>query len=132
MNPPPGAAPTPNNTPRYPTELSDMVTYRMMYPEIFYKLQPFVMMACDQMESYGTPTQETVDMMTENIYRDFCRMYPDLEEYARGQEMKTNAGPAVTEVVTPMRSNFRRRGLLRDIIEILLLSELFRRRRRVY
>ncbi|MDD2418823.1 MAG: hypothetical protein PHR18_07675 [Oscillospiraceae bacterium] len=119
-----------NNSQEQPSELTDMITYRMMYPEIFYKLQPFIIMSCDQMESSGEPTQEMIEMMTENIHRDFCRMYPDLEEYARGQEMETVANPAVVEVQRPFRSRFRRRGLLRDIIEILLVSELFRRRRR--
>ncbi|MDD2361727.1 MAG: hypothetical protein PHH84_02035 [Oscillospiraceae bacterium] len=121
-----------NNAQEHPSELSDMITYRMMYPEIFYKLQPFIIMTCDQMDSAGEPTQEMIEMMTENIHRDFCRMYPDLEEYARGQEMKTGTNPSIAEVQTPFRSGFRRRGLLRDIIEILLLSELFRRRRRYY
>lgn len=113
-------------------EMSDLVTYRLVYPEIFYKLQPFVMMACDQMDSAAAmPSQDVIEGMADRIYEDVCRMYPDIEEYAREREKSAQNNPALSEVLSVRR--FRRRGLLRDIIEILLLSELFgRRRRRVF
>ncbi len=120
----------PNNASELQTELSDMITYRIVYPEIFYKLQPFVLMACDEMDVYGMVNQEMIEKMADNIYDDVCRMYPDMVEYAREQERKASSIPGVAEVQAPFRGGFRRRGLLRDIIEILLLSELFRRRRR--
>ncbi|MDD3692801.1 MAG: hypothetical protein PHX02_02720 [Oscillospiraceae bacterium] len=121
-----------NNEPDFRSELSDMITYRVVYPEIFYKLQPFVLMACDEMDAHGIINQEMIEKMADSIYNDVRRMYPDMVEYAHEQERKASSIPAVTEVQAPFRGRFRRRGLLRDIIEILILSELFRRRRRNY
>jgi hypothetical protein len=115
-------------------ELNDFIKNRVVYPEIYYKIQPFVMVCCDQMEAYGDsiPPQEVIDHMIEQIYNDVCRIYPDIAEYAREYD-KTNKSPQIAEVINGFyRGRFRRRGMLRDIIGILLLSELFRRRRRFY
>ena len=121
--------------------------FRMVYPEVFYKLQPYILMVCDQLETYGysMPTQEMAQQMTDFIYEDVMRMYPELAGYARNYEQ--DDGP-VAEVFNqfpggysqgfygqrqPFFGNqFRRRGLFRDLIDILILSELFNRRRRYY
>ena len=41
----------------------------VVYPEVFYKLQPFIMMICDQMENMGytMPTQQMAEQMTDSI-----------------------------------------------------------------
>jgi hypothetical protein len=116
---------------------------RTVYPEIFYKLQPYIMVVCDQMDTYGTmmPTQEMVEQMTDSIYDDVGQMYPEVADYVRSYE--ENAKENVPEgagrdpmryetipVIAPFFGPFRRRGLFRDLIDILILSELFRRRRR--
>ncbi len=129
-------------SPYYPSEatpaIAKSMSYQMVYPEVFYKLHPYIMMICDQMDTYGSsmPTQEMVEQMTDCIYDDICRMYPDMAEYARNNEKKGNDDPAAIEVISRFpgmfRPRFRRRGLFRDLIDILLLSELFRRRRRPY
>ncbi len=105
---------------------------RVAYPEIYYRLQPHIMMVCDQMEPYDAmPTQDMVEQMADGIYEDVCRMYPDLADM---ELEKTGADSEATEVVSryprggDRRS--RRRGSLRDLVGILLLSELFDRRRR--
>lgn len=128
---------TPNtqfSTQYSPQEINDLVMHRVVYPEVFYKLQPFIMICCDQMDMYGDamPTQEMLDQMTDGIYNDVCRMYPDIAEYANSCDKKTGTDPYITDVINGFDRSFRRRGLLRDIIGILLLSELFRRRRRIY
>jgi hypothetical protein len=119
----------------------------LVYPEIYYKLQPFIMMVCDQMDTFGSmmPTQEMIEQMTDSIYDDVKRMYPEIAEYARETENKTMSDSASAQtVVIPQiyddrrdyddrdrfRRRFRRRGMLRDLIDILLLSEFARRRRR--
>jgi len=115
-------------------ELSDLINNRVIYPEIFYKIQPFVMVCCDQIEAMwiDIPPQEIIDHMTEVIYNDVCRMHPDIAEYAREYE-KTNKDSEIVDVINGIYgSSYRRRGLLRDLIGILLISELFRRRRRYY
>ena len=126
-----------------PTEID----LQMVYPEVFYKLQPYILMVCDQLETYGytMPTQQIAQQMTDYIYDDVMRMYPEIGEYVKDYEQETEP---VAEVFNQFpggysrgyfgRSQpffgrgFRRRGLFRDLIDILILSELFNRRRRYY
>lgn len=111
-----------------------------IYPEIYYRLQPYIIMICDQLDKYyenNMPSQDMMDQITENIYHDIIEMYPDLIEYAKIYENNENPEPAKSsEVITRMpriyRRGFRRRGLLRDLVDILFFSELTHRRRRYY
>lgn len=115
-----------------------MMVNSVVYPEVFYKLQPHIMMMCDQMDTYGSmmPTQEMVEKMSDSIYDNVNRMYPEMSEYVRNYEKKMNDDQTVETVIFgrgPMFGyGFRRRGLFRDLIDILLLSELTRRRRGYY
>jgi hypothetical protein len=122
---------------------AQVMEYRSVYPEVYYKLQPYVMMVCDQMDTYGPmmPSQEMMDKMADNIYDDICAMYPDIAEYARSAE-NTMPDTEAVETITQFRGfdrgrdfrrrRFRRRGVFRDLIASLLLSEFSRRRRRVF
>ena len=117
--------------------MSPLTAYQMVFPEIYYKLQPYVLMVCDRLDSFEStvPTQDMMDNISDGIYDDVCKRDPELAEYLRGQSVKDD--PAVQTVAfgddPPFFGwRFRRRGLPRDLIEILLLSELFRRRRRFY
>lgn len=118
--------------------LRDARTFHIVYPEIYYKVQPYVIMMCDEMDVYGPvmPSQETLDQMADCIYDDCCRANPDLAEYAREMEKNDQAVPAVNSFGNPdgfgFRRRPRRRGFFRDFISVLLLSELFRRRRRFW
>lgn len=118
------------------TGLSPMMAYQTTFPEIYYKVQPYVMMVCDQIDPFASamPSQDMLDRISDSIYDDLCRRYPDMAEYARSQEEKANSDPVIQTArfddPPPFRFRFRRRGLFRDLIDILLLSELFRRRRR--
>lgn len=125
------AQPDVKQSPYYKAGLPPMVAganaYQMLYPEIWYKMQPFIMMANDEMDLYNmNPTREMLDGMTDRIYDDMRRMYPDMEEYASDYEKK-----ALAQNPSSIDPPFRRRGMFRDFISILLLSELFRRRRRM-
>lgn len=121
-------------------ETPDDMLYRIVYPEIYYRLLPYIMNICDQMDAmgYDTPNQEFMDSVAEGIYEDITRMYPELLEYSRNYEQQEEeAVPTVVNYSrrsTPRyyRRGFRRRGILRDLIDILLLSEFQRRRRRYY
>lgn len=135
--------------PVYPTDKIPKFTGNManqiVYPELFYKLQPFIIMACDQMDTYsfGTmiPTQDMVEQLSDNIHDDVCRIYPDIAEYADSID-RANKGEQPVIMIRDQRMfdrnfdmlghRFTRRGVLRDLINILLISELFRRRRRFY
>ncbi len=120
-----------------PQTAAPVKPFQMVYPEIYYKLQPYIMMVCDQVDPYGfmMPTQDMIERITDNIYDDMCKMYPDLAEYAHSKDDRGNADPVVETArfgrdPDQFSWRFRRRGLFRDLIDILLFSELFRRRRR--
>lgn len=116
----------------------------LVYPEIFYKLQPFIILACDQMDSQNlmNPTQDILDQISDGIHDDFCKMYPDLADYAKSNDNSDPSAddppddPPPTRYSSPpgppppyrRRRRFRRRGMLRDLVDILLLSERNRRR----
>jgi len=117
------------------------MTYRSIYPEIYYKLMPYVSMTCDVIFSYSTmPTQQRLEEMSDAIHDDFCAMYPDMADYmGKFQETATPPGDIPTfngrfrgdggfvDGFRPGFDRFRRRGLGRDLIYALLLSELLSR-----
>ena len=114
---------------------------QMTFPEIYYRLQPYIMMVCDHFSSFlvAMPSQDQLDTIADSIYDDVCKRDPGMAEYLQNQAGK-NDPPDPKNDPDPMfdfdppygRWRFRRRGLPRDLIEILLLSELFNRRRRFY
>lgn len=109
--------------------MGDPMTYRAMYPEVYYKLKPYISMACDMMDSYGidVPTQQQADEMVDGIYDDFCRMYPDMADYMNQGGNDPAGDPMPFRDGFRPRFGFRRRGLGRDLISALLLAELFGR-----
>ncbi|MGI6731057.1 MAG: hypothetical protein ACOX5F_04050 [Anaerovoracaceae bacterium] len=117
--------------PQISPEMEAEACYRMEYPEIYYMIQPFVLSTCDQMAGYMMPTRDVLERMTDDIYHDVCAMYPDLAEYAHASDMTVNPYSVDPTIEASQfgrgRGRFRRRGVLRDIIDILLLNELFRR-----
>ncbi len=126
-----------------PQTMGKTKAYQLVYPEIYYKLQPYIMMVCDQMDAYNTtmPNQEMIENMTDSIYDDVVRMFPDIADYVRSNESNDTTeqpGAIATQLDLDRRRDrdrdrdprFRRRGLFRDLIDILFLTELLRRRRR--
>ncbi|MEA4894312.1 MAG: hypothetical protein VB064_03520 [Oscillospiraceae bacterium] len=122
------------------------VAYRSVYPEIYYKLMPFISMTCDLIFSYDMmPTQEKLEEMSDGIFDDFCKMYPDMSDYMGNTAGKSADPQASTDVFRTDEvfrrrfggfrgtgfgtgfGGFRRRGLGRDLIYALLLSELLGR-----
>lgn len=130
--------PNENQMPLNQAPIANMMPYRMVYPEVFYRVQPFIMNVCDQMDAcnYMMPNQEMMDQMSDNIHDDLIQMYPDMAQYDSNYNNATGAEQTVIDVIggSPFffRPHFRRRGLLRDLISILLFSEFQRRRRRHY
>ena len=107
------------------------------YPELYYRLQPYISMVLDELDlNFGDdmPNREMLEQITERIFTDILEMYPDLEQYLGDQSTFSNdnskdAADAITR--SPRyRRRFRRRGPLRDIIDILFFSDFYRRRRR--
>lgn len=99
-----------------------------IYPEAYYKIQPFVMSTCDQMKSFGGPINaETLDQMSDDIYTNVCTMYPEFAEYANQCNMASSVETAQRGwEYSPGYGGFRRRGMFRDFIDTLLLFQLFR------
>jgi FMN phosphatase YigB (HAD superfamily) len=114
-----------------------MLELSHVYPEIYYRLQPYIMMICDQLEKHyedTEPNMEMTDHITDNIYNDIVDMYPDLLEYAHDYEKKYKNENDKSDILTVSpriyRRGYRHRGILRDLIDILYLSEMDHRRRR--
>lgn len=104
--------------------------YRAMFPEIHYRLEPFITSTCDSIEAAGVmPTQQELDAITDDIYDEFCAMYPDMEDYMGAKSLPEAVPTQVIIGGRPGRFRFRRRNLGRDFITALILSRLFGRRR---
>ncbi len=115
--------------------MDETMAYEAVYPEIYYRVQPFIMSVCDQMEAYGgvMPSAEVIERIADNIYADVITMYPDMSEYIGGAvgsdaRFRNDSSGYAQPVISPYyRRRFRRRGVFRDFVEILLLNEIFRR-----
>ena len=94
----------------------------IMYPDIYYRIYPYVHRTCDRMDNpyMHYPSEAQVESMVDDCYDSCIKGMPDLEHYAnlRNNEVDTK--------------QILRRPLLRDLIAIILISELFRRRRNPY
>lgn len=91
-----------------------------MYPDIYYRIHPHVSQVCDRMDNPYMlyPSEAHVESMINACYDQCVRAMPDLYTYADIKEESAEASQII-----------RRRPLLRDLIGILLVAELFRRRR---
>lgn len=116
---------------------NENMSYQCVYPDVYYKVQPFAMMACDEMDARGggMPTCDMIRQISDQIYEDVCRIHPDLAEQDDYHRMSDEAASAYNfmesfaeaERFNRGRSN---RGFFRDLLDIMLLNEFFRRRRR--
>ena len=107
--------------------------YRRVYPDVYYKVQPFVMMVCDEMDAgnFEMPAQETIRETSDQIYEDVCRVHPDLAErdHYRGMSYEAASAYELADNFVEAQQFFGG-GFFNDLIDIMLLNELFRRRRR--
>ena len=105
----------------------------MLYPEIYYKVEPYILSACDEMTSFGSdmPAKKAISAMSERVYAQIMEAYPELRVYeaqsvgagsVEGATGKNTAGDKVAAA--------RRNSLLGDFLDVLLIYELIGRRRR--
>ncbi|TCK87894.1 hypothetical protein EDC19_2738 [Natranaerovirga hydrolytica] len=109
----------------------DIEYMKRMYPELARQLQYYVDEECDKMEYDGSymydeyPDKESLYMMVEKIYE---RIMSDpsvrINEVFSDSEKDKNE-----KNVESQQFGFGARGL-RDLIQVMLLNEIFRRRRR--
>lgn len=131
-----------NDNQKYiPAEMPNLAgNNAVVYPEIYYKLQPHVMMICDQMDAYGMlPTKDNMDHASKQLHENVLANHPEMAEFDKDND---NMMPEARQAIIADYGfrgyddyGFRRgrgRGVLRDILDILLLSEFHRRRRRFY
>jgi hypothetical protein len=104
---------------QYPVErLEDM------YPEIYHRVYPKIMRVCaekDDPDMYPYPSRAMVESMTDEVYMRTVMEIGDPEDDGYGMMQGRQVAPF---------GFGRRRRLLRDLIRILLIRELLRRRRR--
>ncbi len=105
--------------------------YRLVYPDVYYRIQPYVLAMSDQLLAVSNemPSRSQIEHMSDTICSDLCRLYPDMAQMASFG----NSYPDQEEVQPVMMPFFRRsrgRGIFKDLIDILLLNELFRQIRR--
>jgi hypothetical protein len=63
---------------------SGALAYPMIYPDIYYKLQPYIINAADRMEMYGgMPAEQMIDRMVDEIREEVMKIHPEIGEYAR-------------------------------------------------
>ncbi len=111
------------------------MNYRNIYPDVYYKVQPFVMMACDEMDACncGMPTYDMVRQISDQIHDDVCRAHPDLSDQGQYREMSLEAAAAYDMPGNFVESQqWRGGGFFRDLVDIIFLNEIFRRRRRFH
>jgi hypothetical protein len=141
--PPWNAMPGMEQYPFYQREMPQMLNgaraYFSMYPEIYYRILPFVIRACDEMDMYDAmPSEDMIEFQTGQIFDNVSRMYPDLAQNVRDYEGQLETPAILPQQFGPgnpdglemeRRRRPRSRGILGDLIRILLISELFNRRR---
>lgn len=109
----------------YPEDMARDLT--AMYPRTYNIIYPIVMEVCVRMDIdiQRMPTRQEVDRMADMVYDRVEAQVPD-EEYEMGDMYPREPQEISQFGFFPRR---RRRLILRDLISILLLRELFRRRR---
>ena len=108
-------------------------SYYRVYPDVYYKIQPHVMMVCDEMDDYDDyemPSHEMIRQMSDRIYNDVCRIHPEYAEPDHYRGMSYDALAAYNLIDNVESQQFSRGGIFGDLITIVLLNELFGRRRR--
>lgn len=114
-------------------QVDENMNYQCIYPDVYYKVQPFVMMACDEMDACncGMPTHDMVWQISDHICSDVFRVHPDLAEYDHYQGMSFDSVSAYSVPGSFVEAQqYRRGGFFRDLVTIIFLNELFGRRRR--
>lgn len=111
------------------------MAYQCVYPEVYYKVMPFVMMACDEFDvsNHEMLSPAMVRETTDRIYEDVCKIHPDLvrpDQY-RGMSFEAAAAYSISNTYAEAQQ-FNRGGFFNDLITIILLNEFFGRRRRRY
>lgn len=91
-----------------------------LYPEIYRMIYPMVQKVC--MRAIEVINEETIVSMTDEVYNAMVEQ----ETRKSNSEVKTNSSQNYRRMEETRQNNF----MLRDLIRILIINELLRRRRR--
>lgn len=121
----------PQNTYQMPENIYEMqrgsnyenMDLENLYPDIYRMLQPMVQKVC--MRATGVINEEMISSMTDEIYNAMTEETRETRDVKKSSnEVRTSNSQNVRRVEEPRQNNF----LLRDLIRILIIKELLRRR----
>lgn len=121
----------PQNTYQMPENIYEMqrgssyenMDLENLYPDIYRMIQPMVQKVC--MRATGVINEEMVRSMTDEVYNAMTEETREVKDVKKSSnEVRTNNSQNVRKVEEPRQNNF----LLRDLIRILIIKELLRRR----
>lgn len=92
-----------------------------LYPEIYRMIYPMVQKVC--MRANGVVNEEIIVSMTDEVYN---AMVEQETRKSNNSEVKLNSSQNYRRMEETRQNNF----MLRDLIRILIINELLRRRRR--
>ncbi len=101
----------------------------MRYPELYYKVYPMVQQCVIRyyppyMPIYMMPDDDMMEVMVDEVYDEMCKECPEIDKDPI-ERKKSFAKKRSTQ----QRPYYGRRRIFRDLISILILRELMRRRR---
>ncbi len=121
----------PQNTYQMPENIYEMqrgssyenMDLENLYPDIYRMIQPMVQKVC--MRATGVINEEMVRSMTDEVYNAMTEETREVKDVKKNSnEVRTGNSQNVRRVEEPRQNNF----LLRDLIRILIIKELLRRR----
>lgn len=121
----------PQNTYQMPENIYEMqrgssyenMDLESLYPDIYRMLQPMVQKVC--MRATGVINEEMISSMTDEVYNAMTEETREAKDVKKSSnEVRTGNSQNVRRVEEPRQNNF----LLRDLIRILIIKELLRRR----
>lgn len=121
----------PQNTYQMPENIYEMqrgssyenMDLENLYPDIYRMLQPMIQKVC--MRATGVINEEMISSMTDEVYNAMTEETREAKDVKKSSnEVRTGNSQNVRRVEEPRQNNF----LLRDLIRILIIKELLRRR----
>ena len=121
----------PQNTYQLPEDIYEMprnnsyetMDLESLYPDIYRMIQPMVQKVC--MRATGVINEEMINSMTDEVYNAMSEDTRSSNDTKKsGTDVRTNNSQNMRRVEEPRQNNY----LLRDLIRILIIKELLRRR----
>ncbi|WP_066497682.1 hypothetical protein [Abyssisolibacter fermentans] len=105
--------------------------FNIQYPEIYYRIHPSVVQCIMRyFSSYNAlnqmPDEDQLSVMVDEVYSEVVREYPEINKDIKEQKSLIRTKYAQN------RPYYGRKRLLKDIISIIIIGELMKRRRPPY